>query len=120
MSFALNSVPNLQNFKLFCISTKPEKHGSRPVYGLQRQLDFIARNTFIPVRRVLDILVIHGYIHIVQEYNAPVFADVWDQMGLDEQKKLHVSTTGVFGTVVCVDSSGTRTDYILVKRMGTV
>jgi hypothetical protein len=87
-------------------------------------MDFIARNTTIPVPRVLDILGIRGSIHIVQEYiDAPVLADVWTQMGLDERKscmgqlqeyleQLRALTPPEPGRVQAVDGTGCLDDRL--------
>jgi thiamine kinase-like enzyme len=58
-------------------------------------MDFIARNTTIPVPRVLEVFVIRGSTHIVQEYiDAPVLEDVWTRMSLEEKESCMIQLKG--------------------------
>ena len=41
-------------------------------------MDFIARNTTVPVPRVLDVFIMHGAVHIAQEFiDGRILEDVW-------------------------------------------
>jgi hypothetical protein len=110
--------------------TQLVKHGSRVRLTEAITMDLIARNTTIPVPRVLDILGIRGSIHIVQEYiDAPVLADVWNQMSLDEQKscmcqlqeylkQLRALTPPDPGRVQAVDGTGCLDDRLYPGERG--
>ena len=119
--------PRLKNFgpSAFQLNRKQMvKRGSRVRLTEAITMDFIARNTAIPVPRVINVFGIRGSIHIVQEYiDAPVLADVWSQMCSDEQKsclrqlqeyleQLRALTPPEPGRVQAVDGTGCLDDRL--------
>jgi hypothetical protein len=93
-------------------------------------MDFISRNTTIPVPRVLDVFTIGGSTHIVQEYvDAPVLEDVWDRMGLEERESCMFQLQGYIdqlralvppepGRVEAVDGTGCLDDRLYPSTWG--
>jgi serine/threonine protein kinase len=93
-------------------------------------MDFIARNTTIPVPRVLDLLVIDGSMHIVQEYiDASVLADVWPRMDSGERDSCMFQLKGYVdqlralvslepGRVQAVDGTGCIDDRLYPGTWG--
>jgi len=93
-------------------------------------MDFIARNTTIPIPRVLDVLSNRGSIHIVQEYiDGPDLADVWVGMSSDERESCMRQLKGYLdqlrgltppepGRVQAVDGTGCIDDRLYPGEWG--
>jgi len=57
--------------------------------------EFIAKNTTIPVPRVLDVFKYNGTVHIVQEFiDAPHLFTVWRRLGLDDRRRCMLQLKG--------------------------
>jgi hypothetical protein len=57
--------------------------------------EFIAKNTTIPVPRVLDVFKYNGTVHIVQEFiDAPLLYIVWRRLGPEDRKRCMLQLKG--------------------------
>lgn len=73
------------------------KPGKRVRLAEALTLDFIARNTTIPVPQVLDVFTVNGVVNIVQEFiDAPVLEDIWHKLTPDEQRSSMVQLKDCF------------------------
>jgi len=54
-------------------------------------MDFVAKNTNIPVPRILSVFTAKGEVHIVMEYiRAPLLHDCWEIMSWEQRKSIVV------------------------------
>ena len=57
--------------------------------------EFVAKNTTIPVPRVVDVFKYDGSVYIIQEFiDAPMLLTVWRKLGPDDRKKCMVQLKG--------------------------
>lgn len=56
-------------------------------------MEYIARNTTIPIPRLLDVFTVNGKLHIVQErIRGPILEDVWHRLSPEEQQSCIMQT----------------------------
>ena len=71
------------------------KYGNRVRLTEAVTSEFIAKNTTIPVPRVLDVFKYNGTVHIVQEFiDAPLLLIVWHRLGLEDRKRCMLQLKG--------------------------
>jgi aminoglycoside phosphotransferase (APT) family kinase protein len=62
-----------------------------PPLSEAQAMDFVAKNTNIPVPRILSVFTAKGEVHIVMEYiRAPLLRDCWEVMSWEQRKSIVV------------------------------